>query len=90
MSRDKSAVAIKICKVACIGCGKCVKACPDKIQAITLENHLAYIDPKKCTTCGKCVAACPTHAILATFKIPKPKPKALAAVDKHPTEKTAG
>ena len=73
MNRDKGSVAIKICAAACIGCGKCVKACPDKIQAITLENHLAYIDPKKCTTCGKCVAACPTHAIAANFKIPAPK-----------------
>lgn len=90
MSRDKGAVAIKICKVACIGCGKCVKACPDKIQAITLEDHLAYIDPQKCTTCGKCVAACPTHAILATFKAPRPKPKTLAAANRHPIEKTAG
>ncbi|MGI6394947.1 MAG: RnfABCDGE type electron transport complex subunit B [bacterium] len=66
---EKGAVAMKVCKAACIGCGKCVKECPEKVQAITLDNFLAYIDPKKCIACGKCVAVCPTKAISATFEI---------------------
>ncbi|HQB10986.1 MAG TPA: 4Fe-4S binding protein, partial [bacterium] len=44
-------------------------------QAITLDNFLAYIDPKKCIACGKCIVVCPTKAISATFEPPAPKPK---------------
>lgn len=82
INQEKGGVAMKNCKVACIGCGKCVKTCPEKIQAISMENNLAYIDPKKCIACGLCIPACPTGAILATFQPPKPKPK--------PAKKEAG
>ncbi len=81
MNQEKGGVAMKNCKVACIGCMKCAKACPEKIQAITVENNLAYIDPKKCIACGLCIPVCPTLAILATFEPPKPKPKSEAARD---------
>ena len=80
VNSEKGAVAMKYCKAACIGCGKCVKECPEKVQAITLQNNLAYIDPKKCIACGKCILVCPTKAILATFEPPKPKPAAEAPV----------
>ncbi len=69
MNQDKGSVAVKICKVACIGCGKCVEECPEDVQAITLENNLAYIDPGKCITCGKCINVCPTNAIKANFDV---------------------
>lgn len=72
INKEKGAVAMKNCKAACIGCGKCVKTCPS--SAITLKDNLAYIDPMKCTVCGECIQVCPTGAIKATFK-PEPKPK---------------
>lgn len=72
VNKDKGAVAMKACKTACIGCGKCAKVC--KFAAITVENNLAYIDPAKCKACGLCLNECPTHAIQATFPAP-PKPK---------------
>lgn len=72
---EKGAVAMKVCKAACIACGKCAKECPEKVQAITIDNFLAYIDPKKCIACGKCISVCPTKAISATFEMPAPKPK---------------
>jgi Na+-translocating ferredoxin:NAD+ oxidoreductase subunit B len=61
INEEKGGVARKSCKVACIGCGKCLKAC--KFEAITLENNLAYIDSVKCRLCRKCPPECPTNAI---------------------------
>ena len=78
ISTDKAPAAMSVCKAACIGCGKCTKECPEKVQAITVENFLAYIDPAKCIACGKCAAACPTHAIKATFEIKVPAPEKTA------------
>ena len=72
---EPAVVAKKNCSVACIGCSLCKKTCDGIVQAITIENNLAYIDPDKCIACGQCVNVCPTHAIVATFEPPKPKPK---------------
>lgn len=65
-SRDRGAVARKVCGVACIGCGKCAKICP--FGAVAVTDNLSYIDPSLCRACGKCVEVCPTGAILSTFK----------------------
>ena len=75
VNKDKGAVAMKACKSACIGCGKCQKEC--KFEAITIENNLSYIDFTKCRMCKKCVDACPTKAIHAV-NFPAPKPKSVA------------
>jgi Na+-translocating ferredoxin:NAD+ oxidoreductase RNF subunit RnfB len=73
VNKDKGAAAMKACKAACIGCGKCQKEC--KFEAITVESNLCYIDFNKCRLCKKCVEACPTGAIHAVnFPLPKPKP----------------
>lgn len=60
-NKDKGAVARKVCEVACIGCGKCVKSC--EYGAIVLENNLARIDTEKCVACGACVENCPAKCI---------------------------
>ncbi|TVR72614.1 MAG: 4Fe-4S dicluster domain-containing protein [Marinilabiliales bacterium] len=77
INEEKGGVARKSCKVACIGCGKCIKAC--KFDAITMENNLAYIDPVKCKLCRKCAPECPTSAILE-INFPVRKEKAEAQV----------
>ena len=69
---DKGGPARRACKVACIGCNKCLKVC--EFNAITIENNLAWIDPKKCTFCRKCVTECPTNAILE-HNFPPRRPK---------------
>ncbi len=60
-NRDRGAVTRLACSIGCIGCGKCVRTCP--VQAITMENNLAYIDKDKCTGCHACVEVCPVGAI---------------------------
>ena len=60
-NKDKGAVARKVCEVACIGCGKCKKAC--EYDAIVVEDNLARISPEKCVACGACVEACPMNCI---------------------------
>jgi heterodisulfide reductase subunit A len=57
----------------CIGCGKCVDACPVEGKAIFAptgsgQPRVYWIDRAKCLhfkkgKCEKCASACPTHAI---------------------------
>lgn len=64
-SRDRGAVARKICSAACIGCSKCVRTC--NFGAVAVTDNLSYIDPGLCTACGQCASVCPTGAILTSF-----------------------
>jgi len=61
LSKDKGTVTKINCQVGCIGCKKCIKVCP--VDAITIDNFLASIDPDKCNNCGECAKVCPTMAI---------------------------
>ena len=52
----------KACAYGCLGYGSCARVCP--VNAITISDGLARVDPDVCITCGKCVAACPRNLIL--------------------------
>lgn len=55
---------------ACIGCGRCSKACPMNIDVA----HLRTVRSAECIGCRECVNACPTKgalsAPLGTFDVP--------------------
>lgn len=47
----------------CIGCGACLKRCPN--QALHWgASGLVEVDHKNCLTCGYCAPVCPTRALL--------------------------
>lgn len=48
-------------KVNCMGCGECVKNCPQ--NALSFDESGLVIDRNLCIVCGKCVDNCPTGAI---------------------------
>lgn len=60
-SKDKGPIAMKGCKVSCIGCGMCKKNCPN--EAIEVADFLATIDYSKCVNCGTCMEKCPKKSI---------------------------
>jgi len=61
-TKDKGAYVRKICKVGCIGCRLCEKACAP--GAITMKDNLPVINYSKCTACLECVKVCPMKTIL--------------------------
>lgn len=58
----KGKEVMNVCKVGCIGCGKCERTCES--GAIRLNNNLAAIDYDKCIGCLKCADACPRKCIV--------------------------
>lgn len=41
----------------CVGCGQCVKNCPEQAIALSAKRK-AVIDHKKCVGCGQCLVVC--------------------------------
>ena len=57
----------KIDSARCIGCGRCVAACPPRL--ITLEvsgfrKAAVLNNAELCTRCGKCVESCLLNAMI--------------------------
>ena len=52
----------KVIDIVCIGCGKCIEACPNNVISMAPTGK-AKIDNSRCIQCGYCVASCPMFAI---------------------------
>lgn len=62
----------KVCQTGCIGCRICSKVCP--VEAVSIDQNLAVIDPEKCIECMLCYKKCPVKIISGENK---PDSKAL-------------
>ncbi|MEE1032177.1 MAG: glycyl-radical enzyme activating protein [Ruminococcus sp.] len=48
-------------QVRCMGCGTCIKTCPQGALSATPQGIL--VDRRKCVACGQCVENCPCGAL---------------------------
>ncbi len=62
----------------CIGCGVCINRC--QMEAIRLENEIAFIDPSRCIGCGLCITRCPSNAAKLIKKEKETVPPRTAAM----------
>ncbi len=63
-SHDTGKTVRALCKVGCIACKMCEKACA--YDAVHVTDNLARIDYSKCVECNECAKKCPTGTIVST------------------------
>ena len=56
--------------INCIGCGNCVRVCPENVLGI-VDGRAAIINGMKCVGHALCEEICPVHAITLGFGAPK-------------------
>lgn len=59
--RDQHKTHVQVDDAICIGCGRCVKVCPQ--QALALVDGKSHVDISKCIGCFECITVCPVKAI---------------------------
>jgi thioredoxin reductase/ferredoxin len=64
---EPSSLHPKIDPVKCLGCGACVRACPEGDVLGMINGKAELIEPSQCIGHGACKAACPSDAIDLVF-----------------------
>ena len=59
--REQHNTHVQINDAICVGCGRCVKVCPQ--GALTLIDKKSHVDVSKCIGCFECITVCPVKAI---------------------------
>lgn len=59
--KEQHCIAVMVIEDKCIGCGKCLKICPQ--NAIAIANKKARVDTAQCIGCGECLTHCKTGAM---------------------------
>ena len=61
-------------RVACEGCGACMKRCQVGAVSVSKKKQPAMVDRDRCIGCGVCVPACPTQSIALVKKPAEVRP----------------
>jgi uncharacterized Fe-S center protein len=64
--RQHASVKPKI-TIKCTKCGECIKRC--LVEAISMREKIAYINPHKCVGCAECVAVCRFNAVQYDWEV---------------------
>lgn len=59
--KDQHGTHVQIDTEKCVGCGTCVRVCPQK--ALRLVDGKSHVDITKCIGCFECITVCPVKAI---------------------------
>jgi hypothetical protein len=66
--RDQHSPRFFVRDKKCVGCGECVKVCPEGAPSMKGSGK-AEIDRERCIGCGECALACPSKAITMDWNV---------------------